>query len=103
MGDIKTPETLSEYDFWELEAYWQKVRREGRRYAWENYSPAFEFADYEPVPYEVAQDLLDRHRADFIARWDADGDAACDAHNAHVDESNRRASERRAAAEAVSR
>lgn len=91
---IQAPEELSEFDFWELEAWDSKIRSEGRDYAWENYPPQFEFASYQPVDREVAEGMLRQYRPAIEAAWCADGDAACAKHNAHVDEARRRAEHR---------
>ncbi|HEV2927832.1 MAG TPA: hypothetical protein VGW74_04000 [Propionibacteriaceae bacterium] len=90
----QVPAELSEYDWWELEAFHQKVLREGWRYAEENYGPRFEFAGYEPLDSDTLRGLWRRHRPELERVWAQDGQAACDRHNAHVNEAQRRAEHR---------
>lgn len=86
----KVPDELLEYDFWELEAFHQKVLREGWRYAVENYVPLFSFANYEPLDSDTLRALWRRERPRIDQVWAGDGDAACERHNAHVIEAHRR-------------
>lgn len=82
------PETLSEYDWLELCAFDRKADWEGYAYAAANYPPRFEFANYELIDRAALRALHQRHSQEMEAWWGTEG--AVDAHNAHLDEVQRR-------------
>ena len=84
--------SMSRYDFLELEAFASKVDREGYSYAVENYGPEFESETLQrsAASSEGLRGLYSAHRQLVDAWWAEVGDAGCDLHNAHVDESRQR-------------
>lgn len=86
-------DVLTDFDFLELVAFDRKVDSEGFTYAVENYAPVFERDGYVPCRDTRTLQGLRRKYADYIDRFWSRPDA-CDLHNAHIDESDRRERER---------
>ncbi|MFV8127505.1 hypothetical protein [Streptomyces syringium] len=84
---------MSEYDFLELECFVSKVGREGFRYAAEEYAPRFESETLaeQASTFGGLRALYRQHRPAVDAWYEqVGGRAACDLHNAHVDEARQR-------------
>jgi hypothetical protein len=84
---------MSRYDFLELEAFASKVDWEGYSYAAEHYGPKFESTELQNTA-DDPQSLraLYRTHRPAIDAWveELGGQAACDLHNDHIDESRQR-------------
>ena len=97
MTDIEIPtipDELSPYDWRELAVFDRKVSSEGWGYAVDEYPPRFEFAGYEPLPSGQLRELHRREKPGIERRWRENPAAMVDAHNAHLDEADRRADHR---------
>lgn len=84
---------MSRYDFLELEAFASKVDHEGYSYAAEHYGPEFESTELQNTADDPqALRALYRTHRPAIDAWceELGGEAACDLHNDHIDESRLR-------------
>jgi hypothetical protein len=92
MSDI--PAVLSDYDLLELVVFASKVESEGYDYAAEEYAPDFEFNDFARIDRDELDHIWRTHRSAVDAWWAAHPDDGVDLHNAHVDASRKRLSDR---------
>jgi hypothetical protein len=95
-SDVRNPlaPNVTDFDWLEFVAFVWKATQEGSYgYAVENYAPRFEAAAMQVIAADPKQFRMfyDAKKTDVDTWWDTvGGQTACDLHNAHVDEADKR-------------